>query len=1756
MKRPRKTFLPRTVMLLIALFFATVMWAQTTTIQYTATSQVTKFDTYANFTGATAVQSHTFTDGVGTVVFEGTVTALGTRALNSSTSLTGINLPAGITAIGERAFDGCSKLASVTFADDAAVLASISDYAFAGCDALTSFVVPNSVTTFGNFVFQSCDALTSVTLGEGIPELGEFTFLNCKNLETVVFAGTPTLTAIGPGAFKSCSALTAIDIPASVVKICSDAFSDCAELASVTFSTQGALTTIEGSAFSSCKKLTSITLPETLTTLGHVSVNYMNQEQQNGSVFWGSGLTSLHLPKSITNIYGGGHVANCPLTSLTMEDDGWPYESPKGSNAIVDQRNRTLVIGCAATKNLTNLQFIGEEAFWAEQQPFSLTLPYNLVQIRKRAFHLASGLTAITIPEGVSTIPEDCFSGTSLTTLMLSDGVTEIEKNAFMYCPNLKTVYLGRYLTSIGEWAFEMCEAVTDVYCAADPTRLEWDGKGFASTTVFHVKDAAAWQNRFPSAKVTFETYAPEEEFVNVGKPSSPTHLPIGARYSYMLSQQLFTAEQIGHAAGKLTSIGFNTVNGNVTRKLDVYVCQTDATSLSDYQPVNEDDLVYSGDFYFKSNQWNAIDFQQPFLYDGTRSLLVTVYDHTGTEGDYSTLSNRIVYQSSQFVEADADLGGFDPTNANSVSSYPYKSQIQLCFEANPKPAYLTAVDVTNESAQIQCTLRGDAEKWSLRYRRVASEGEEEQRWVQIDDLGRSYTIEGLEPATQYEVQAQAVYGEDVRSVWTAPLTFYTSCCSEEDMCYILYSMNVGFPNGAAFQIVDAETGIEAAYVQFVTSGVSGGALSLCNDRVYNVNFIVNDAAPYQTRECNFTLFYAPGDEFYTMNFNQAPQEDSQLTSFVMECGNYCTPRPRFFTTGEVNYQSAELSYDAMTKKEEIQYSTDPTFPDNENTKTVVVTRDAVEEHTTYVLSGLESLTLYYVRVRSKCDSDGGDETDEMFSRWTPPVQIITESKYSRPTRVKTTAVDSKTEDLAWRRKGMEGKNDVNYRMRGESTPASNVLTIDLDGDGDTFNKFGATYESYTYGTENPDNVIAIYNVPANAMVSWKAAQGVTGHNTAYFQSGFAKQTKNYSDEEAAVARETLTIALQAKKQQKEEQESQPDFVEKTLADAKILEDQIAQTEAELADMPDGPEKDEKEAFLIVLQWKLDDILINSLTPSMVNENVVREVQQASEQPQSDTQQSNVRSMMHRAPDTGDEEYYFFFIRHTMPNDILLVQDITVTPKENIGEWITIPNVEDVNYVLKNLQPGREYEVMVQPVYESGVKGLHSPISVFTTLGTESEPIEGVFSVGDGKKVQFAKGNLQYSKDENWNAHWSFAEHQYDIFGLNNLQTQELNEYGNRYPSEEHLDLFCWSAGRSANGTVHTYPDDSYYTGEFIEWGTLPSFKSIYGQGWFTLSKDEWNYLLNERKNAATLRSFATVNGTKGLILLPDEWNAPDGIMIKEEMTAEEWPAIENTGVVFLPAAGTLTVSSVDYNTVATVNDVNLTGSYWSRTPSTTDVNSFAMTFTDSEDIPVADIYRRIGSAVRLVKCIELPVTTAASGYTTLVSTETLDVSEVDGLTAFIATNVDNTVGTVMLQRIDMVPANTPIVLKGEPSTTYALKTSFTTATPPAANLLKGSATESIELADGEAYILSDGKFYRNNAGIMPAGKAYLPATAVASGVRQIKIVFDDETTVIRTLNIDDTPTRIISIYNLQGQRVMKPGKGIYIINGKKVFIK
>ena len=804
------------MMLLLAVLGSVGGWAQTTTFTYSANEKVAKFDTYANFTGATAVSSHTFTDDTGIVVYEGTVTGLDTRALND-TKLTAISIPASVEIIGRSAFYGCEELATLTFAEGSK------------------------------------------------------------------------------------------------------------------------LTTIEGAAFWDCKKLTSIDLPATLTTLGHKETNYMDEEVEQGSVFSNCGLTSLHFPKSLTKIYGGGHVANCPLTSLTIEYGGWPYESPTGSNAIVAKNNRTLVIGCAATKNLDDLQFVGEEAFWGESQPFSLTLPYNVVRIGKRAFHLAKGLTSINIPINTSSIEEDCFSGTSLTTINLHDGITKIKKQAFLNCENLKTVYLGRYIEEIEDNAFAMCSNVTDVYCSANPNNLTWDGKGFAATTVFHVNNAAAWQAKFPNATAKFETYAPDEEFVTVGKPSYATSYPVGAYKNYLLAQMVYTAENIYHAAGTITSLGFNTLNGGVSRNLSIYITKTDKSKADSYVPVTAADLVFNGEVNFKYAQWNTIDFDKPIPYDGTSNLLVTICDNTGKSDGWSALTN-FVTSNSKCLYVESDDQAFDATASNEeleFESLSYKTQIQLCFEVNPKPYNAKVLEVGDVSALVQCSLRDGADKWNLRYREAVAEGEQENEWTVVNNITeRSKTIEGLTAATKYEAQLQAVYGEGVLSVWTSSIPFTTNCCPIEQQAeirYVLNGSNRVWKNFAVqiLDITEEENPVEVAYLNPPGDDVYEGYLTLCCSHKYKVNWIYDENNPDFNQYYSVALYYDNADLIYRMATGDAPEEDAELTTFVVDCGDYCTQMPKNLSIDDISYDNVTISLTSTTTGGKIAYSTEADFNPN-----------------------------------------------------------------------------------------------------------------------------------------------------------------------------------------------------------------------------------------------------------------------------------------------------------------------------------------------------------------------------------------------------------------------------------------------------------------------------------------------------------------------------------------------------------------------------------------------------------------------------------------------------------------------------------------------------------------------------------------------------------------------------------------------------------------------------------------------------------
>ena len=179
---------------------------------------------------------------------------------------------------------------------------------------------------------------------------------------------------------------------------------------------------------------------------------------------------------------------------------------------------------------------------------------------------------------------------------------------------------------------------------------------------------------------------------------------------------------------------------------------------------------------------------------------------------------------------------------------------------------------------------------------------------------------------------------------------------------------------------------------------------------------------------------------------------------------------------------------------------------------------------------------------------------------------------------------------------------------------------------------------------------------------------------------------------------------------------------------------------------------------------------------------------------------------------------------------------------------------------------------------------------------------------------------------------------------------------------------------------------------------------------------------------------------------------------------------------------------------------------------------------------------------------------TPAKEYTTLTSAMPLDFTG-SSIEAYIVKDDDASDGVITLTQVNKVPANTGLVLKASEVGT-AVNVPFLTgdADDVTGNKMTGSATEKTEIAANGGYILKDGKFHPANAGSLAKGKAYLKiAVSAAAPVMS----FDSEgssTTAIDTIEKSTIKNGVY--YNLAGQRVAQPTKGLYIVNGKKVIVK
>ena len=267
------------------------------------------------------------------------VTTIGDGAFAYCKSLTNINIPNSVTTIGEGVFCGCDSLTSITIPSSVVTIignpfcywhsnlyneskafiyedhvlfnknkttliayiaketnytipnsvTTIENWAFGGCNSLTSINIPNSVTTIGEGAFWGCDSLTSINIPNSVTKIEGGAFRHCKSLTNINIPNS--VTTIGNSAFNGCKSLISINIPNSVTTIGEYVFSDCDSLTSINI--PNSVTTIGDSAFSGCYSLTSITIPNSVTTIGKHAFSCCVS------------LTSMTIPNSVTTIENG-----------------------------------------------------------------------------------------------------------------------------------------------------------------------------------------------------------------------------------------------------------------------------------------------------------------------------------------------------------------------------------------------------------------------------------------------------------------------------------------------------------------------------------------------------------------------------------------------------------------------------------------------------------------------------------------------------------------------------------------------------------------------------------------------------------------------------------------------------------------------------------------------------------------------------------------------------------------------------------------------------------------------------------------------------------------------------------------------------------------------------------------------------------------------------------------------------------------------------------------------------------------------------------------------------------------------------------------------------------------------------------------------------------------------------------------------------------------------------------------------------------
>ncbi len=521
---------------------------------------------------------------------------------------------------------------------------------------------------------------------------------------------------------------------------------------------------------------------------------------------------------------------------------------------------------------------------------------------------------------------------------------------------------------------------------------------------------------------------------VEIGEGTAGSNrVPIDTYYNYSITEQLYTADEIG-MAGNITSISFNYIN-TVAKDfpIEVYMKNVDDADLSTAGiSLADADLVFEGTLSVTAAGWYTIELDTPFAYDGTSNLLIGVnkgYVYWFSGSSWQCTGTEVTM--ARYTENDNNP--YDTsTTPSSASSYRPNIQMTIVAGGGPvcnKPDTFAIYEGSLTATSVTLTWEGGSGNYDLEYKKSTDD-----EYTTYNTSSTAFSLENLMPGTTYNARVRSVcsdgvsgyktlsfqtlfgiplyesFGTSIPSGWTKYTGLMSGVLAGGDLGagtssgWLFGSNNGVFDNHArvnlygtscqywlALPSLNMENNVELTFeVAYTAYSGTGAPQQTGTDDIFAV--LIQTSRGWEV----LRQWDNAGSQYVLNDFNTTPSLVSiNLSSYAGQDVTIAFYGESTVSNADNNLHIDNVSVDyipacpkptGLAVNYESGTTATVTWDGNATSYQLDVNGTTYTSNTnSYNLTGLELATTYEVKVRANCGSDG-------YSEWTNPVSFKTDN--------------------------------------------------------------------------------------------------------------------------------------------------------------------------------------------------------------------------------------------------------------------------------------------------------------------------------------------------------------------------------------------------------------------------------------------------------------------------------------------------------------------------------------------------------------------------------------------------------------------------------------------------------------------------------------------------------------------------------------------------------------------------------------------